>query len=120
MTNTEVVLEFIDAWNTTNWDKAVALLADNVVYHNIPMEKIEGKAATEAFIRGMQVENVDWEVLAIAENGNKVLTERVDRMDLPGGKKIDLPVMGTFEITDGKISAWRDYFDLNTFMSQMA
>ena len=36
-------------------------------------------------------------------------------------KTIELPVMGTFEVTaDGKISAWRDYFDLNQFMSQMA
>jgi len=28
--------------------------------------------------------------------------------------------MGTFEIRDQKIIAWRDYFDLNTFVSQMA
>ena len=88
MSNTEVVLAFINAWNTMDWDAAVEALADNVVYHNIPMEKIEGKVATEAFIRGMQVDNVDWEVLSIAENGNKVLTERVDRMDMPGGKRV--------------------------------
>jgi len=28
-------------------------------------------------------------------------------------------VMGTFEVRDGKIAAWRDYFDLNTYMSQL-
>jgi limonene-1,2-epoxide hydrolase len=27
--------------------------------------------------------------------------------------------MGTFELRDGKIAAWRDYFDLNTYMSQL-
>ena len=32
---------------------------------------------------------------------------------------IELPVMGTFEGVDGKIAAWRDYFDLNQFMSQL-
>ena len=120
MTNTEIVLEFINAWNTMNWDAASDLLADDVIWHNIPMEIIEGKPAVDAAIRGMGPEGVDWEVLSIAENGHKVLTERVDRFDMPGGKKIDLPVMGTFEISDGKISAWRDYFDLNTFMAQMA
>ena len=120
MTNTETVLAFIDAWNTMDWDAAVDLLAADTVWHNIPMEVIEGKAAVAAAIRGMGPEAVDWEVLSIAENGNKVLTERVDRFDMPGGKIIDLPVMGTFEVTDGKISAWRDYFDLNTFMQQMA
>jgi limonene-1,2-epoxide hydrolase len=33
--------------------------------------------------------------------------------------RIDLPVMGTFEVVDGKIAAWRDYFDLGMFMRQM-
>jgi limonene-1,2-epoxide hydrolase len=36
------------------------------------------------------------------------------------GKDVAVPVMGTFEISDGKISAWRDYFDLATFASQMS
>ena len=120
MKNTETVLAFIDAWNTMNWDAAADLLSDDAVWHNIPMAKVEGKAAVDAAMRGMAPESVAWEVISIAENSNKVLTERVDRFDMPGGKKIDLPVMGTFEITDGKISAWRDYFDLNTFMQQMA
>ena len=35
------------------------------------------------------------------------------------GKRIELPVMGAFEVTaDGKISAWRDYFDMATFSKQ--
>ena len=120
MTNTEIVLAYINAWNTMDWDAAADLMADDVVWHNIPMAKIEGKAAVDEAVRGMQPLGVDWEVVSIAENGNKVLTERVDRFDMPGDKKIDLPVMGTFEITNGKISAWRDYFDLATFTSQMS
>jgi limonene-1,2-epoxide hydrolase len=32
-----------------------------------------------------------------------------------------LPVMGVFEVNnDGKITAWRDYFDMNQFTSQMS
>jgi limonene-1,2-epoxide hydrolase len=27
--------------------------------------------------------------------------------------------MGTFEVSGDKITAWRDYFDLNQFMSQI-
>ena len=119
MSNKQVVLDFVDAWNRMDWDAVVAALADDVVYHNIPMDKIEGKEAAEGFIRGMNPEAVDWEMISIAEAGNKVLTERIDRFDMPGGKKIDLPVMGTFEIENGKITAWRDYFDLNTYIKQM-
>ena len=118
--NTQIVLDFIDAWNRMDWDMVVGALAEDVVYHNIPMEKIQGRDAAAGFITGMQPEAVDWEMISIAENGNKVLTERVDNFDMPGGKKLSLPVMGTFEIEDGRIKAWRDYFDLATFTSQMA
>ncbi|MDA0761874.1 MAG: limonene-1,2-epoxide hydrolase, partial [Proteobacteria bacterium] len=63
---------------------------------------------------------VDWVTLNIAANGNVVLTERLDKFKMSGGKDVAVPVMGTFEIRDQKIIAWRDYFDLNTFVSQMA
>jgi hypothetical protein len=37
------------------------------------------------------------------------------------GKSVVLPVMGAFEVrADGKISAWRDYFDLAQFTKQLA
>ncbi len=121
MSNTQIVLDFIDAWNRMDWDAVIDALSDDVVYDNIPMERLEGKAAAEAFIRnGMELIGVDWELLSIAENGNKVLTERVDKFLLPGDYQLVMPVMGTFEIDNGKISAWRDYFDLTTFTSQMA
>ncbi len=55
----------------------------------------------------------------IAETSSgTVLTERVDKF-LIDGKWVELPVMGTFEFRDGKISAWRDYFDLEQFNKQM-
>jgi limonene-1,2-epoxide hydrolase len=121
MSNTQIVLDFIDAWNRMDWDAVIDAFTDDVVYDNIPMERLEGKAAAEAFIRnGMELERVDWELLSIAENGDKVLTERVDNFYLSNGKTVSMPVMGTFELRGGKISAWRDYFDLATFTSQMA
>ena len=52
-------------------------------------------------------------------DGDIVLTVRVDVFELPNGK-VELPVMGTFEVKAGKIAAWRDYFDMKQFMDQMA
>jgi limonene-1,2-epoxide hydrolase len=46
------------------------------------------------------------------------MNERVDSFVM-GPKKIELPVAGVFEIQNGKISAWRDYFDLASFQKQM-
>ena len=120
MTPTETVENFIAAWNRMDWDAVVNALSEDVVYHNIPMEKIVGRDNAAKFITGMQPVGVHWETLSIAESGNKVLTERLDNFDLPGGKRLGVPVMGTFEVENGYITAWRDYFDLATFTSQMA
>jgi limonene-1,2-epoxide hydrolase len=52
------------------------------------------------------------EILSIAASGNKVLTERIDHLiDGSGAAIEDVRVMGVFEVADGKITAWRDYFD---------
>ncbi len=120
MSHSDVVMDFINAWNQMDWDAVEDALAEDVFYHNIPMPPAEGKAAAVAFIRGMDVKAVNWEVLNIAENGNVVLTERVDNFVMADGKEVSLPVMGTMEIEGDKIKVWRDYFDLATFTSQMA
>jgi limonene-1,2-epoxide hydrolase len=118
----DVVQQFCDSWGTPDEiEGSLALLADDCVYHNIPVDPVVGIEAIREFIKGFAagVERVDFATNAIAANGSTVLTERVDTFRYPG-KQIDLPVMGTFEVNaDGKISAWRDYFDLNQFMSQM-
>jgi len=52
------------------------------------------------------------DMLAIAESGSKVLTERIDwLLGADGEVVMKVPVMGIFEIADGRITAWRDYFD---------
>ena len=118
--NSDTVMAFIQAWNDMDWDGIEALFSDDVVYHNIPMAPLNGKAEAMQMIRGMQPQSVDWQVLNIAENGNIVMTERVDNFVMGDGKNLSLPVMGTMEVADGKISAWRDYFDLASFTNQVS
>lgn len=48
-----------------------------------------------------------------------MLTERRDRF-LMGGKWVELPVLAAFEFKGDKISARRDYFDMNQFTSQLS
>jgi limonene-1,2-epoxide hydrolase len=36
-----------------------------------------------------------------------------------GSPSFELPVLGTLEISDGKINAWRDYFDMSQFINRM-
>jgi limonene-1,2-epoxide hydrolase len=64
------------------------------------------------------IEGIEFRVINIAADGPVVMTERVDVFKLHN-KSFELPVMGTFEVSDGQIHAWRDYFDMNQFTSRM-
>ena len=61
----------------------------------------------------------EFEIVTLAVDGNRVFTERIDRLVVQG-KRVELPVAGVFEIDgDGKISVWRDYFDLASLIKQI-
>jgi limonene-1,2-epoxide hydrolase len=117
----DVVTRFCAAWSTGDLDALMAFFTDDAVYHNIPVDPVTGTEAIRATIEGFTagVEAIEFQVRNIAAHGEVVLTERVDVFTLPG-RTISLPVMGTFEVRDGRIAAWRDYFDMNQFMSQLA
>ncbi len=109
----KVVRELATAFEKHDAESLRPFFTDDVVYHNIPMDPAVGIDATIDFISGFfgMFESVTFDTLHLAVRENVVLTERVDTFQL--GKKVaSLPVMGTFEIRDGKISAWRDYFDM--------
>ncbi len=114
-----IVRSFIAAWNANDLDRVVAHLHPDVCYHNMPVEPIRGREAVRSYLFGKGgFEWVDWKLLALAESGDKVLTERVDDFGL-GGRDISLPLMGIFEIESGLIRAWRDYFDLGMYRRQL-
>ena len=50
----------------------------------------------------------------------RVANERVDKFKIGDGW-LELPVAGFFEVDDdGKITLWRDYFDLASYTDQLA
>ncbi|MFZ6002640.1 MAG: limonene-1,2-epoxide hydrolase family protein [Actinomycetota bacterium] len=116
----DVVSRFCATWASGDIDALIAFFTDDAVYHNIPLDPVVGPAQIRATIEGFTggVEAIEFRVDAIAAQGSTVLTERLDVFRFTNGT-IELPVMGAFEVVDGKIAAWRDYFDMQQFMSQM-
>ncbi len=115
----QIVLDFVDAWNRKDVDGIMSYFSDDPIYHNIPVEPTVGREAVRASVAGLIgiSETVHWEMINIAQSGNSVLTERVDSM-LINGTMVDMPVMGTFDIKDGKITEFRDYFDMGMWNTQ--
>ena len=114
----KIVTEFCNAWPRKNVEELLAFFTDDAVYHNIPMEPVRGKAAINTFLP--MAKSLQFKVLHTASAGNVVMNERVDIFDLGNGKTISLPVAGVFEVNNNKISAWRDYFDLQMYTKQMS
>jgi limonene-1,2-epoxide hydrolase len=106
-----VVRALVEAQERLDLDATAALLTEDVVYHNMPMKPVVGRQAVRDALAAWPVESCEWEMRHIAVRGNVVLTERIDRF-VRGDERITIPVMGVFEIVDGKIAHWRDYFDL--------
>lgn len=109
----QVVRDFCVAASSRDPEVLRPFFSDDIVYHNIPMEPAEGIEATMAVINmfmGM-CDALEFEVHHLATDGSTVLTERTDTFTMKG-KTAPLAVMGAFNVVDGKISAWRDYFDM--------
>jgi len=114
-----LVLEFCVAWSRRNIDELLGYFTDDAVYHNMPLAPVSGKDGIREilnlFVPPAGV--IEFEMSNVASRGPVVFTERVDRFTI-AGKTVSLPVAGVFEIRDGKIAAWRDYFDLATWQRE--
>ncbi len=118
MTPIQIVTDFCAAWDRLDWPAIYAHLADDILYHNIPTDPTHGIDAFKAVFAAFPVSAARFEIHHIAAAGAIVMTERTDHF-LLAGKPIVIRVMGIFEIRDGKIAVWRDYFDMAQFVSQM-
>jgi limonene-1,2-epoxide hydrolase len=109
----EVVKAFLT--NISDLDAAFEYVADDIVYENIgtfPLPTMRGSAAARRFLEtGFKLgSDFKIEIHKIAADGPIVMTERTD-MFMFGKARAGFWVCGVFEVRDGKIVAWRDYFD---------
>ena len=69
MTNSEIVLAFIDAWNRNDAEAAIAFLTDDVCYHNIPMPVLNGiEAVRQFFVEVGDISETDWKMIPCSQN----------------------------------------------------
>lgn len=115
--NVQIIRDFIAAWSRLDAGELAGYFAEDGIYHNMPFKPVSGRAAVREFIATFIKDwtSTEWEILTIVQAGHKVIAERMDRTSA-GDVSIDLPCCGVFEMEDGKIKIWRDYFDMATYM----
>jgi limonene-1,2-epoxide hydrolase len=114
----EIVTSFLAMWERPGGldDSVRAWFTPETVWENVGLATTTGIdeaiALNARLGETIGVATIRVDTVAVAEAGDKVLTERVDHMVNADGVTFhSAPVMGTFELAGGKIVAWRDYFD---------
>ena len=112
--NERLVTEFCQAFLEADIAKLLTYLSEDIVYQNMPWKPVTGheevRKVLTPFIHGANCALTGMEITHTTSSGNVVMNERLENWQ-KGAVSLDLPVMGVFEIEDGKIAKWRDYFD---------
>jgi limonene-1,2-epoxide hydrolase len=119
--NEQIIREFVAAWSNLNAAELVDYFAEDGVYYNMPAEPVQGKDNLQGFIGGFigNWSSTDWIIVNLLADGDLVMVERLDKTRV-GDKEVDLPCFGIFEMEQGKIKVWRDYFDMNTYIKALS
>jgi limonene-1,2-epoxide hydrolase len=117
------VRRFLDAWDEPDTGRLVerlcAFVTEDAALCQMPFAEVTGHAGLRRICEESMASMSDFRVdlIDVSVVGRKVFTERVDRF-VQHGRRVAVPVLGVFELsTDGRIEAWRDYFDPRPILS---
>lgn len=119
--NEAVIRRFFESWGDGTMLAAFdTYIADDARWLNSGLPECKGKQAcldlANRFAAPFPTIAVD--ILNLAVNGDVVLAERLDRLrPADGSPGIDVEVVGSFHLVDGKIDYWYDYFDPRPFVA---
>ncbi len=111
----QVAHAFLDAMERMDFDAGLQFVAEDVVYINSPGTTVRGHSGVREVLEPFfaPIEENEFVLERTAVDGNVVFVQRLDRHRIPQGW-FELPVTGVMEITGGKITYWREYFDVQT------
>lgn len=116
MSPEDVVNAFCEALNA-DLETALRFIAPACVYQNMPFAPVHGPAGVRDTLVGFFriTGPVRIETIRQVACGKLVMNERLDHFAPPSGRPFALPVAGAFEVENGLITAWRDYFCMRQF-----
>ncbi len=110
--NGDLVRENLAGFDRLDYEFVAAGYAEDGVLHFMQREPIRGRKEILAFFRRQfaPIRKTRIEIRNLVEVGGLVMVERVDHYEYDG-VPISCPVANATELREGKITAWREYFD---------
>ncbi len=115
-----VARAILAAWDGRDWDRVLALFAEDGVLHSMMIDPIVGRSALadRLTMLGAKEHKVNLTIKHVGVVDGLVFMERVDEIILHG-RMSPVPVVGVFDIADGVVKAWREYYDRAQLLSAM-
>lgn len=115
----DTVNAFIAALERNDISAALTFVSDDCEYSNVPISSVTGPEGIAGILGPLfaQAQAIEWPVQRESVSGSTVFNERLDRFLMPFGW-VELPVVGVWEVHEGKITMWRDYFDFQSYLKQ--
>jgi len=107
------VRQMIEAWNTRNWQQVYELFAaDGVLQSMMLSQPTVGREAIKQRIGGLakDISKIELRIRHIGVADGVVFIERVDDFVYRGHHGM-VPVVGVVEVEQGRVTAWREYYD---------
>lgn len=104
----------LDAWSALDAQAVMEHFALDAVWDDPSHGPISGRENIGRAVAGYvsRMRHAEMEIRHLLASDDVVMTERVDHFTFDG-RPVAAPIMGVFEVTGGKITAWRDYFDMS-------
>lgn len=113
--NVAAVRKLCELWPEMNREEYHDVLTTDALYINMPrleQRRVGPDAAFEALEPWRARCRIGLEILHIQGDESVVMCERLERFESRADDRvIELYVTGVFEMTDGKIAKWRDYYE---------
>lgn len=118
-TSIEIVRSFLAAMAVKDYETGLRYISADCDYENVPLGRVQGPSGVRGVLEPFfapTIEN-EFQVKRAVADGPVVFMERLDRHLLDTGW-VELPVAGVWEVHDGLITVWHDYFDAATILSK--
>jgi len=116
-----VVREYLNSVGPTSesfWRSFDTYFDEHTIWENVGVSRTVGRNEAISFARGFPVpfDHMRIEDLTVSGDGNRVYAERFDHFCRRDGTIVlTIRALGFFDIHEGKIALWRDYFDTASF-----
>jgi len=118
--NVQAVMKMLDKWHSLDLEGAVNMFTEDGVFHSMMSEPVKGRDTLKVFLGklfgGMSELTLD--VRTEGVSGNTVILERFDTWVF-NGKPGEIPVVGVYDVENGLIKEWREYYDRAALLGEM-